>query len=152
TVARLKAEWSAIVGTELARLTEPDALLAGRGAKNGKALRLKVAGAAALEIQHQSSQLVERVNAYLGHKFVDESRLVAGARVRARTPQPPRGPDPQVMQRMSGKVADVKDPDLRAALARLGARIETKRRGVLLGLLGALAVAERPRAQDVDTD
>src|SRR5579871_6316021 len=101
TVARLKAEWSAIVGTELARLTEPDALLAGRGGKNGKALRLKVAGAAALEIQHQSSQLVARVNAYLGHKFIDEIRLVQGALARAPAPQPSRGPDPQVLQRMS---------------------------------------------------
>src|SRR5215467_1451171 len=68
SVARLKAEWSAIVGQELARVTQPDALLAGRGGKSGKALRLRVAGAAALEVQHQSSQFVERLNAYFGHK------------------------------------------------------------------------------------
>jgi protein-disulfide isomerase len=151
-IGRLKAEWSAIVGAELARLTEPDVLLPGRGGKSGKALRLRVAGAAALEVQHQSGQFVERVNAYFGHKFIDEIRLVQGALTRRPAAQAPRGPDPQTMQRMSGKVAEVKDPDLRAALARLGARIESGRRGVLLGLLGAFVLAERPRAQDVDTD
>jgi len=52
---------------------------------------------------------------------------------------------------MADKVAEVKDPDLRAALARLGTRIASSRRGVLVGLLGAFAVAERPRAQTADT-
>jgi protein-disulfide isomerase len=152
SVAQLKAEWSAIVGADLARLTEPDAVLAGRGGKSGKALRLRVAGAAALEIQHQSRLVVERVNGYFGHKFIDEIRLVQGAIQRAPAAQPLRQPDPQAVQRMSAKVAEVQDPDLRAALARLGARIATSRRGVLLGLLGAFAVVDRPRAQTNDPD
>jgi hypothetical protein len=147
SVARLKAEWSAIVGQDLARLTQPDALLAGRGAKAGKALRLRVAGAAALEVQHSSGQVVERVNAYFGHKFIDEIRLVQGAIARPAAPRPLPAPDPQVAERIAGKVAEVKDPELRAALARLGARIATKRRGLLLGAFGALAVARQPRAQ-----
>ena len=160
SVVQLKAEWSAIVGAELARVTEPDALLAGRGGKSGKALRMRVTGAAALEVQHQSGQFVERVNAYLGHKFIDEIRLVQGAIARAPTSRPLPAPDPQTVKRMADKVAEVSDPDLRAALARLGTRIATRnaarngpgRRGVLLGLLGAVAVAERPRAQGSDVD
>ena len=151
SVAQLKAEWSAIVGPELARLTEPDAVLAGRGGKSGKALRLRVAGAAALEVQHSSGLFVERVNAFFGHKFIDEIRLVQGAIVRPAAPRPTPAPDPQAVRRATAKVAEVKDPDLRAALARLGARIESSRRVVLLGLAGAFAVAGRPRAQDVDT-
>ncbi len=154
SIAQLKADWSAIVGAELARLTEPDALLAGRGGKSGKALRLKVAGAAALEVQHQSGQFVERVNAYFGHKFIDDIRLVQGSIARTPPPRPSRAADPQAVQRMAGKVADVEDPELRAALARLGARIETGRRGVLLGLAGAFAVAGAGRspAQAADID
>lgn len=152
SVARLKAEWSAIVGQDLARLTQPDAVLAGRGGKAGKALRLRVAGAAALEVQHSSGQVVERVNAYFGHKFIDEIRLVQGAIARPAMPQPLPAPDPQVVQRVAAKVAEVKDPELRAALARLGTRIASGRRGVVLGLLGAFAVARRPQAQTTDTD
>ena len=81
SIARLRAEWTAIVGPDLARITRPEALLSGRGARAGangagKALRLRVAGAAALEVQHKSGQLVERVNAYFGHKMIDDIRLV----------------------------------------------------------------------------
>src|SRR5882672_4829544 len=152
SIARLKAEWSAIVGQDLARVSQPEALLPGRGGRAGKALRLRVAGAAALEVQHSSGQVVERVNAYFGHKFIYEIRLVQGAIARPAAPQPLPAPDPQVVRQVAAKVAEVKDPELRAALARLGTRIASGRRGVVLGLLGALAIAERPRAQAPDTD
>jgi len=152
SIARLKAEWSAIVGQDLARVSQPEALLPGRGGRAGKALRLRVAGAAALEVQHSSGQVVERVNAYFGHKFIDEIRLMQGAIARPAAPQPLPAPDPQVVRQVAAKVAEVTDPELRAALARLGTRIASGRRGVVLGLLGALAIAERPRAQAPDTD
>ena len=148
SVARLRAEWTAIVGPELARLTQPEALLAGRGP--GKVLRLKVESAMALEIQHRGAQIVERVNAYLGHRMVDDIRLVQGALApRPTAPVLPQ-PDPQTMQQIESRAAEVKDPDLRAALVRLGARVAATRRGLVLGALGALALPETPRAQEVD--
>jgi hypothetical protein len=123
SLVRLKADWPAVVGPELARTTRPDALLAGRGARAGKALRLKVSGAAALEVQHRSGQIVERVNAYFGHKMIDDVRIVQGVistpPPAARTPRP----DPVVEQAMASRTAAaVEDPELRAVLARLGAR------------------------------
>lgn len=139
SLMRLKADWPAVVGPELARTTRPDAILAGRGARAGKALRLKVSGAAALEVQHRSSQIVERVNAYFGHRVIDDVRLVQGVIAAPRPAPRVARPDPAVEQDMARRTADVKDPDLRAALARLGARIATDRRGFLLGGLGALA-------------
>ncbi len=153
-IARLRAEWSVIVGAELARLTEPDALLAGRGGRSGKALRLKVAGAAALEIQHRGAQIVERVNAYFGHGFIDDIRIVQGGLVPPPARPALREPDPEAMRRIAGTAADVQDPELRAALVRLGARIATRgatgRRGLVLGALGLLLAPREPRAQDVD--
>ena len=150
SLMRLKADWPAVVGPELARTTRPDAILAGRGARAGKALRLKVSGAAALEVQHRSGQIVERVNAYFGHRVIDDVRLVQGVIAAPRpAPRVPR-PDPAVEQAMAQRAANVKDPDLRAALARLGARIATDRRGFLLGSLGALAalgLGDRAQAQ-----
>jgi hypothetical protein len=150
SIARLRAEWSVIVGDEIARLTQPEALLAGRGGRSGKALRLKVAGAAALEIQHRSAQIVERVNAYFGAGFIDDIRLVQGGLSLRPAPPPLTEPDPQAMRQIAGNAADVKDPELRAALVRLGARIASGRRGVLLGTLGALLMPREPRAQDID--
>jgi len=154
-LARLKAEWAAIVGADLARLSQPEAILAGRGARNGaagiqatgKALRLRVAGAAALEIQHRAPQLVERVNAYFGHRLIDEIRLMQGGFV---APPPPRklpAPDPEQAARIARRVAEVKDPDLKAALARLGGSIAASRRGVMLGAVGTFLVGRSARAQ-----
>ena len=150
SLVRLKADWPAVVGPELARTTRPDALLAGRGARAGKALRLKVSGAAALEVQHRSGQIVERVNAYFGHKMIDDVRIVQGV-ISAPPPAPkvPR-PDPVVEQAVANRTASVQDPDLRAVLTRLGARITTGRRGFVLGGLGGLGArcfGDRARAQ-----
>ena len=153
SIARLRADWPAIAGAELSRTTQPEALLAGRSGRAGaKALRLRVAGAAALEVQHMREQLIDRVNAYFGHRAVDDIRLVQGAI--AQRPLPPvlRRPDAATAAAIESQVKSVKDPELRSALARLGARVatgSTGRRSVLLGLVGAAFVARETRAQNV---
>src|SRR5262245_38970701 len=100
SLARLKAEWSAIAGPDLARISEPEALLSARG-RSGKALRLRVPGAAALEVQHLRSQLIERVNGYFGHKMIDDIRLVQGPIPRPADPPAPPAPDPAAVARMA---------------------------------------------------
>jgi hypothetical protein len=125
SIGRLKAEWTSIVGADLARVTQPEALLAARQA--GRTLRLKVESAAALEIQHRSGQIVERVNAYFGHRFVEDIRLVQGALARRAPPPACRSPMPRPSAGSKAAPPDVKDPALRAALVRLGARIATSR-------------------------
>jgi protein-disulfide isomerase len=148
SIARLRAEWTAIAGADLARVTQPEALLAGRGA--AKVLRLKVESAAALEIQHRSAQIVERVNAYLGHRLIDDIRLMQGTLAQKPSAPPLPKPDPGAMQQIEARAAEVKDPELRAALVRLGARVAS-RRGVVLGVLGGLMLPqEAPRAQQID--
>jgi protein-disulfide isomerase len=148
SIARLRAEWTAVVGPDLARISRPEALLSGRGARAGKALRLRVPGAAALEVQHMSGQLVERVNAYFGHKMIDDIRLVQGAIAALPAPKPIPAPDPAIVTKMAERAASVKDPELRAALTRLGARVAS-RRHVMLGALGAALVARDLRAQEL---
>jgi len=155
SIARLRVDWPAIVGDAIARSTEPEALIAGRSGKGAtRLLRLRVAGTAALEVQHLSHQLVERVNAYFGHRQIDGIRLVQG--VVSRRPQAPsRQPPPlapETAARLARQVAKVQDPKLRAALERLGARVATgvKRRGVLLAVPCALIAPRAPRAQSED--
>jgi hypothetical protein len=166
SIVRLRAEWTAIVGPDLSRLTQPEALLSSRGARTGikgagvqgtgKVLRLRVAGAAALEIQHSSGQLVERVNAFFGHKMIDDIRLVQGTIAARPVPKPIPPPDPAVVTRVAERAASVQDPELRAALTRLGARVASRRHVMLLsatvGALGAIVAARDLRAQDVSRD
>ncbi|CAN5900835.1 hypothetical protein BH11PSE3_BH11PSE3_35190 [soil metagenome] len=121
SIARLRAEWSAIVGPDLARITRPEALISGRGARGGasaagKLLRLRVPGASALEVQHKAAQVVERVNGYFGHKMIDDIRLVQGAIAAHTAPPPTPAPDPASVARAAERAASVQDPDLRAAL------------------------------------
>ena len=151
SIGRLRAEWSAIAGPDLARISRPEALLAARG-RTGKALRLRVPGAAALEVQHRSAQLVERVNAYFGHRTIDDIRLVQGTVAAPVASPAPPAPDAETVRHMSARASTVEDPDLRAALARLGASIASRRKA-LVGLLGLPLVGPlmaRPlRAQDL---
>ncbi|MBS0520133.1 MAG: DUF721 domain-containing protein [Proteobacteria bacterium] len=149
-LARLKAEWGAIVGSEIARVSRPDALLAGRGGRSpaaGKVLRLRVAGAASLEIQHLANQLVERVNGYFGHRFIDEIRLVQGGILPGPAPRPVRTPDAATTARMAERTAAVQDPELKAVLARLGAHIVGGRRVFLLAAAAAMLAPRQSRAQ-----
>jgi hypothetical protein len=148
SVVRLRADWPAIVGPQLARSTQPEALLPSRhGKSGGRTLRLKVSGAAALEVQHQTAQLIERVNAHLGHRAIDDIRLVQGVIVQPPVRRVPVRPDPATLSAMEARVADVKDPELRAALARLGARVGMSRRGFVLAALAAAVPMSELRAQ-----
>ena len=153
SIARLQAQWSTVVGPELARLTRPEALVAGRG-RAGKLLRLRVPGAAALEIQHRAAQLVERVNGYYGHHMVDDIRIVQGPISAAPPPAPRPAPDPRRLREMAERAATVEDPALRAVLARLGARVAARRQvllgGVAAGLLSALAPRDGEAQQPLD--
>ena len=154
SIARLRAEWTAIVGPEFARVTRPEALLSGRGARaaakaGGKLLRLRVAGAAALEVQHKAGQIVERVNGYFGHAMIDDIRLVQGAlAVRAMPPATPP-PDARIVTAVAERAAVVEDPELRAALTRLGARVGMGRRQAVLALLAGGFAAREARSQDL---
>ncbi|MFO1162151.1 MAG: DciA family protein [Reyranellaceae bacterium] len=146
SIARLRADWSAVVGPEVAAVTWPDKLTSGRG-RSGKVLRLLVSGAAALEVQHKTGQVVDRVNGYFGHRFIEGIRLVQGALPSRRglSEEQAPAPAPELVAEMADRAKSVEDPELRAALARLGARIN--RRHVLVGALGAALAGREGRAQ-----
>ena len=74
--ASLLADWATIVGPALARRCQPVRVDYAPGRRSGGTLLLQVGGAAALEIQHAAPQLLERINAYFGHKAVRQLRLM----------------------------------------------------------------------------
>ena len=73
----LEPRWREIVGDRLARVTRPQKLSKGRGGAGGT-LELRVAGAAALLVQHQSEDIIQRVNLFLGAGTVDKLRIAQG--------------------------------------------------------------------------
>jgi hypothetical protein len=116
TLARLKAAWPAVVGSELAAATWPERL-----GRDG-ALRLRVAAGVALELQHRAPLVVERINLFFGRAAVSRLVLVQGplplpppARAAAANPLPEKEE-----AALDARLAAIADPDLHAALAGLG--------------------------------
>jgi len=118
-LARLKAEWPAIVGAELAAATWPSGL-----SRDG-ILKLRVVAGQALEVQHRTPLVIERINLFLGRAALARIVLVQGLLpLPVRRQQPASRPlSASETQALDDQLAPVSDPDLRDALARLGRRI-----------------------------
>jgi hypothetical protein len=118
-LSRLKTEWPTIAGAEWANLAWPSAL-----GRDG-ALKLRVAPAAALELQHRAPLLVERINSFFGRAVAARLVLVQGPLPLA---EPARGAPPRLVARAEAAALDLRlaaipDRELREALARLGRRV-----------------------------
>jgi hypothetical protein len=134
------SEWPAVVGAELARFTMPDKVLWPRRHEDrtetrgqsawrveGATLVLRVDGPRAIELQHRSEQILERVNAYFGYRAIGQLRFLQAPMARAVTPTPAAflPVDETVLPRPSVFA----DKDLAQALMRLGTGVRNKDRG-----------------------
>ncbi|WP_183254983.1 DUF721 domain-containing protein [Brevundimonas basaltis] len=121
----LEPRWTEIVGERLARVTRPQKLSKGRGGAGGT-LELRVAGPAALLVQHQSEEILQRVNLFLGAGSVDKLRIAqgpvkppVGLAPPVRTGTAPRPLPAHQEAELKASVADAPDP-LKDPLERLG--------------------------------
>ncbi|MGB2729477.1 MAG: DciA family protein [Methylovirgula sp.] len=121
--------WEEIVGERLAAMSEPLCLRwPPRGNDRGDLLPatlvVRVEGAHALELQHVSGMVIERVNAYLGFGCVGRIALKQGplerCSKRKASHQPPSA---EAVAAAEAAVAGVTDDALHKALCRLGARV-----------------------------
>lgn len=123
----LEPRWREIVGERLARVTRPQKLTTGRGGSGGT-LELRVSGPAALLVQHQSEDIIQRVNLFLGAGSVEKLRIAQGPvkplpvnsakpRPRSRAVLPPL--PASVEADLASAIEDAPDR-LKAALQKLG--------------------------------
>jgi hypothetical protein len=125
--SELVTRWSEIAGAEIAAHAEPEKIqwprpFDGQPMAAGT-LWLRVEGPTALEIQHLSPIILERVNRFFGWRAVATLRL-RQAPIRRRAPPPRPAPDPAATARIAAGLGDIVDDKLRDALARLGAAIK----------------------------
>ena len=105
-----------MVGAELAAASWPAAL-----GRDG-ALKLHVASGVALDLQHRAPLMIERINLFFGRAAVARLVLVQGPLPLA-APRPTAIPAPlaeEEARALDSRLGDIADPELRAALARLG--------------------------------
>ena len=127
--AQLVTQWEAVIGAELAGKLSPERLSFPRGERRNGTLRLRVASAFATEAQHLEPVLIERINAFFGYGAVGRLAFVQGPPLTAApTPPPLRRLSAEEQRAIDARVAGVADPELRAALARLGSAVAGSRR------------------------
>jgi hypothetical protein len=125
--AGLIAEWPVIVGQDQARGSLPLKIAFPAGERSGGTLHVRVAsGGLAMEFHHREPLILARINAYFGYGAVTRIRITQGPvppRPARRKPPPPPELPPDREQDLQDRLSAIDDPELRAALARLGRSI-----------------------------
>ena len=124
----LVTRWAEIAGADVAAHSEPLRMQWPRPVdgqpQEPATLVLKVEGPMALEIQHKSDLILQRVNRFFGWSAVGRLALRQAPLSRRDRPKPGLPPDPRAVAEIADSLTSVEDEQLRAALARLGAAIK----------------------------
>ncbi|MCC6890042.1 MAG: DUF721 domain-containing protein [Hyphomicrobiales bacterium] len=125
----LVTRWPEIVGAEIAAHCEPEKIQWPRPYESETCppgtLVLRVEGPTAVEIQHLSGLILERVNRFFGWQAVADLRLRQAPLGRRTKPQPPTA-DEAGASAIAATLPEIGDEKLRAALARLGAAVRQR--------------------------
>jgi hypothetical protein len=124
----LVTRWKEIAGAEIAACAEPIKLQWPR-TKDGDdpepaTLVLRVEGPAALEIQHQTGVIIERVNRFFGWPAVGRIALRQAPLSRPKVRRALPKEDPVETAKVAATLTGIADDELRMALARLGAAVK----------------------------
>jgi hypothetical protein len=126
--------WDEIAGERLARRTRPERIVWPRRMHEDDpfqpaALIVACEGAAALHLQHESGEVIARVNAFLGFAAIGRLKIVQKP-VRRNEKRPPalRALAPDETAKIARTVGKIEDPSLRAALERLGQSVAASRK------------------------
>jgi hypothetical protein len=126
----LVTRWADIAGPEIAAHCEPTKIQwprpVGEDDAEPATLVLRVEGPAALEIQHLSAVILERVNRFFGWQAIGRIALRQAPLRHHEKRQPRKGPDETEMARIAADLPEIADENLRQALARLGASVKAK--------------------------
>jgi len=116
------SRWTEIVGERYAKVSCPESIRFPTGRKSGGVLTLSVEGAHAPLLQHIAPLVMERVNRFFGYEAID--RIIFKQGRAAKQPERPKRPDPAPVPKELGEgLRQIADPELRACLESLAAKI-----------------------------
>ena len=127
-IARIVSNWHDIVG-DMSSWCRPDAVSFPSNSRTDGTLKLKIAPGRGPQAQAMSDVIIERVNANFGYRAISRIRLVQTLSTPIQTsnlePRPHVNEDQFDIWKLDDKLKDVKLPELRAALRRLGRPIDS---------------------------
>lgn len=131
----LVQSWEEIAGPRLAGRSRPEKIQWPRRMHEDDpfepaVLVIACEGMAALHLQHETSEIINRVNAFLGFTAIGRIRIVqkplaAGKKMQKPAPRPLSAPE---KTKLAGTVGLIEDDGLRASLEKLGATILGQRK------------------------
>lgn len=124
-LADILSRWTEIAGPLLSVETQPERLIYAAGAGHGATLEIAVSPAFALELQHLSPLIVEKVNGYFGYQAIAGLRLKQmpvrrASESRAEAAPAARSLTADEQARLASLLDGVEDGALRQALESLG--------------------------------
>ena len=126
TISRLISHWHDTVG-DLSEWCRPADIHFPRGSRNNGTLKLQIASGRGPQAQAMTQQIIDSVNASFGYRAVDRITIVQSLA------SPSQITETQTPNAISGdkniwvldeKLKNIKSPELRAALRRLGGPID----------------------------
>ena len=123
------SNWHSIVGTVIAKVSLPERITFPKGINNDGVIHLRVTTSAfATEIQHLQPLILERINTYFGYNAVSGLRIghghiVTNSNLQMTTDLPL---DTHSKEFLKIKLREISDPELRAAIKRLGQAVLKK--------------------------
>ena len=121
--------WDKIVGKDLSRFSFPQKIDFKKGQKNNGILYLGVpAGAFALEIQHKSKYIIDKINTYFGYNAVSEIRIIQNSSLLPQEtsspkPKPQTNLSPEEKNYISELANGINNPNLKNILIKLGQNV-----------------------------
>ena len=130
----LEPVWDKIMGARFAKISEPVKFT---GAPDSRTLVIKAPGPASALIMASNTQIIDRLNAFLGPGYVRSIKVISGAvksgtsraaKTQISKPQANKLP-PETQKQLSSGLENITDPDLKAALEKLGEQVLAKHAG-----------------------
>ena len=122
--SRMLENWAAIVGPQLAAMSQPVRLSRRKSGRDGEdtaggVLTVKAEGAIALEIQHLSPQIIDRLNSYYGHAAISRLNIIQGPVTITPSPLNPPPIKEEDISALADDFEEIETPRLKRALASL---------------------------------
>ncbi len=137
--AGLLSDWQIIIGQPLSDICLPEKIswprqqseTRSKHQKIGGTLVMKVAYGRALEVQHTTPQIIDKINAYYGYQAISQIKIIQGDIPKPEIFQKPelRPLGRAAAARLDSEMVEIEDDNLKGALRNLAKGVLTKKSG-----------------------